>query len=106
MIENVCCYRLCHAYCCGLAYLEVCIARLNVGDRNSTKVLKDTRPAVQSAFFMNLTTPAETINIELIQRQLAAPVAPNTMASLSCFAWMQSFFDAVGDKQPNYNEPK
>lgn len=103
-MDNVCRECFCHAYCCGLTYLEVLIAKVKGGDRNSSRELEDSRPAVQSVFLKNLTTLAETFDIELTPLQLAALVVPNTVASLSCFAWMQSFFDAVGDKQPNHSE--
>lgn len=104
VMENVCRECFCHAYGCGLTYVEVLIAKVKLGDRNAAPALEDTCPAVQSAFVKNLTTLAESFDIELTPLQLAALVVPNTVASLSCFAWMQSFFEAVGDKQPNHNE--
>jgi hypothetical protein len=44
---------------------------------------------------------AESIGISLSQSQIAAMQIPNTEASLSCFAWMNSFFNAIGDKEPD-----
>lgn len=35
--------------------------------------------------------------------RIAALQIPNTQQSLSCYAWMASFFDLVGDKIPNAN---
>ena len=44
---------------------------------------------------------AESIGISLCQNQIAAMQIPNSEASLSCFAWMHTFFDAIGDKEPD-----
>ena len=33
--------------------------------------------------------------------QIAALQIPNTVQSLSCYSWMASYFDLVGDKIPN-----
>lgn len=100
-MDNVCRNCFCHAYCFGLTYVEVLISKLKAGDLNSSEALEDSRSALKCAFVENL---PGMFDIELTPRQLAALVLPNTVASLSCFAWMQSFFDAVGDKQPNHNE--
>ncbi len=44
---------------------------------------------------------ADAVGVSISQKQLAAMQIPNTEASLTCFAWMHSFFDAVGDKEPD-----
>lgn len=104
VMDRVCRVCFCRAYGCGLTYVEVLIAKLKIGDRNSEKALSDARPAVNSAFVKNLKALATVYDIELTPLQIAALVVPNTVASLTCFAWMQAFFDAVGDQQPNHAE--
>jgi hypothetical protein len=37
----------------------------------------------------------------LDHQQVAALQIPNTIQSLSCYSWMASYFDLVGDKIPN-----
>ena len=80
------------------------VSKLKFGDSNSERTLSDKQPPAKACFLKNLVALAATFDIELSQRQLAALVVPNSVASLTCFAWMQSFFDAVGDQQPNHNE--
>lgn len=36
--------------------------------------------------------------------QIAALQIPNTLQSLSCYAWMSSYFELAGDKIPNKDE--
>ena len=36
--------------------------------------------------------------------QIVALQIPNTLQSLSCYAWMSYYFDLMGDAQPNRNE--
>ena len=44
---------------------------------------------------------ADAHGVNLTSRQLAALRIPNTEASLNCYAWMNTFFDTVGDKEPD-----
>jgi len=46
---------------------------------------------------------ASKTNRFLDHQQIAALQIPNTVQSLSCYSWMASYFDLVGDKIPNRN---
>ena len=52
-------------------------------------------------FKQALTQLANKNNRFLDHQQLAALQIPNTVQSLSCYSWMASYFDLVGDKIPN-----
>jgi hypothetical protein len=101
---KVCRRSFCNAYCCGLTYVKVLISKLKAGDRSLDIVLCHSRPAVGPAFVKQLISLAATFNIELTPLQLSGLMVPNTVASLSCIAWMKAFFDAVGDQPPNHHE--
>jgi hypothetical protein len=104
IMQNVCRDCFCNAYCCGTTYVDVLIQKIKRRDRNSDGQLGDAQRPVQSAFVKSLIDLAASFDIELSPRQIASLTVPKTVASLTCFAWMQSFFDSVGDKQPNHNE--
>jgi hypothetical protein len=103
-MDYVCRDCFCHTYGCGTTFIEVLITKLKIGEKNNDQNLGDAGPAINSVFVANLTAFAATKNIELSPLQIAALVIPNTVAALACFAWMHSYFDAVGDQQPNHAE--
>lgn len=72
--------------------------------RSSEVALNNKIPRVESIFTRSLTDLAASYNIGLTPAQMGALVVPHAVASFTCFAWMQLFFKAVDDKQPNHNE--
>lgn len=104
VMQGVCRKCFCHVYCIGHTYVDLVVAKLKVGQVNADPALRDGRLMPSNAFTKNITDLAACFGIELSPLQLAALVVPNTVASLTCFAWMQSYFEAVGDKQPNHQE--
>lgn len=59
---------------------------------------------VSSNWVAHLEQTASWHGIVLSRKQIQAMRVPNTVVSLSAFAWMASYFDAVGEKQPNCGE--
>ncbi len=104
ILQNVCRTCFCLVYGIGATYLDSVCHMIKAGERADAAQLADTTPPVNMVFRNNLIATAEARGIHLTPFQLGALVVPNTVASLSCFAWMHSFFEAVGDKQPNHNE--
>jgi hypothetical protein len=43
----------------------------------------------------------KSIGVTLKQKQLSTVLLPNTPVSLCCYCWMERYFDAMGDYQPN-----
>jgi hypothetical protein len=82
--------------------LIICIKK---GQRNCDSEFNDKSPSPltenKKHWLKILTQFADAVGISISQKQLAAMQVPNTEASLNCFAWMNSFFDAVGDKEPD-----
>jgi hypothetical protein len=104
VITNVCRNCFCLAYSIGHTYLDNVTAAIKNGKRNHLKLLTDKTPALRSEFINNLVALADSYGIELSNDNIGALCVPNTVVSLTCFAWMQSFFESVGDAQPNHNE--
>jgi hypothetical protein len=100
-LAGVCRDAFCMAYGIGHSYLDkICVAIKQRVVSSSEPALNDSTPSIGTAFIKNLIAMAESFKIELSVDQLGALLVPNTVASLSCFAWMRSFFESVGDKQP------
>lgn len=88
------------AYGIGSSYLDELCLSIKQHVRTAEQALNDSSPSLGTPFVKNLIALAESFNIDLTVDQLAALTVPNTVTALECFAWMRSFFDAVGDKQP------
>lgn len=102
---KVCKQCFCSAYSCGHTFVDELCRRIKEGEKSVDRNdFHDQRPGANAAFLKNLTQLADALDITLSPSQLGALVVPNTVASLTCFAWMKDYFDAVGDKQPNANE--
>jgi hypothetical protein len=75
---------------------ERCVEEGGFSDRSSAKEVTGVTGWIKIMHMY-----AERLGISLSQRMISAMQVPNTEASLSCFAWMNSFFDTVGDKEPD-----
>jgi hypothetical protein len=104
IMANVCRNCFCLAYCMGHTYLDNITAAIKHGKRNNDKMFLDATPAVEKPFIKNLIALADSYGIGLSKQQIGSLCVPNTIQSLTCFAWMQLFFESVGDAQPNHNE--
>ncbi len=103
-MHDVCRLCFCHCYEIGHTYLDNLCAAVKRGTRIIEPDFQDDSPATQDKFIQNLNALANSFGVQLSPQQIGALRVPNTVASLSCFAWMSSFFDAVGDRQPNHCE--
>jgi hypothetical protein len=99
-LHGVCRRSFCTAYGVGHSYIDNLCITIKAGHRNAAPELGDTTPSIAQAFLKNLVALAKSLNIQLTPLQLGALMVPNTVEALSCFAWMHSYFDTVGDKQP------
>ena len=102
--RNVCRRSFRNAYCCGHTFVDDIVSKVKSGDVNHAPVLKDSVAVLPSRFLKCVSDLAASFNLELTPMQLSSLVVPNTVASLTCFAWMHAYFEAVGDKQPNHQE--
>ncbi len=97
------CFELC--YSSSPTYIDNLIISIKNGQRNCEVEFKDKSPSPltdnKKHWLKVLTQFADAVGISISQKQLAAMQVPNTEASLNCFAWMNSFFYAVGDKEPD-----
>ncbi len=75
---------------------ERCVEEGGFSDRSSAKEVTSVTGWIKIMHMY-----AERLGISLSQHMIAAMQVPNTQASLACFAWMHSFFDTVGDKEPD-----
>ncbi len=103
-LTGVCRKCFCNAYGVGGTFLDDLCSRLKAGDRAVAEELSDDTPAPHSVFIKSLLALADSRGVCLSESQLGALMVPNTVPSLTCFAWMKSFFDAVGDQQPNCSQ--
>ena len=102
--SHVCRQCFCHAYGIEHTYLDKLCSDIKDGHRTIAPTLSDSTPPATVVFRKHLVELAENIGISLTPKQLSGSFVPNTTASLACFSWMESFFDAVGDKQPTGGE--
>jgi hypothetical protein len=84
--------------------LEDIIRRIKFGDRSGVGPFRDDSKGADKVFVTNIINLAEKYEITLSPLQVAALQLPNTEASLSCFTWLKSFFETVGDHIPTVNE--
>ncbi len=103
-MSNVCRHCFCNCYQIGHTYLDALCAAVKAGNRVVALELSDSTPTIASPFIKNLIALAASYDIHLSPTQLGSLQVPNTVASLTCFSWLQSFFQAVGDKEPNRDE--
>lgn len=68
-------------------YVELLIAKLNIGERNTEQAIRSYQPDCSCGFLRDLSL-----------LQIDALVIPNTVAALTCFALMKAYFEAVGDQ--------
>ncbi len=99
--KDVCRGCFCNTYGISASYLDVLCALIKRGNRVTENDFDDDTPAQRREFLRELVGLADTFNIHLTPTQQAAISVPNSVASLSCFAWMHDFFNAVGDDLPN-----
>lgn len=99
ILRGVCRKSFFSVYGIGHSYLDDIYNCIKTDDRNADASLNDNTPSLGNEFVKILVALTESFHIHLTPVQLSALVLPNTQESLSCFAWMKSYFDAVGDKQ-------
>ena len=81
---------------------DICTS-LKSGEIKQASALQDRTAAYEytGTFKRGMNQIADETNRILNHQQIAALQIPNTVQSLSCFAWMASYFNLVGDKIPN-----
>lgn len=99
VLSGVCRTCFCNVYEIGLSYLDSLCSVVKNGYKTTVEELSDKTVALP-AFQKHLADLASSLGIELTTTQLAALVIPNTTETLTCFAWLHTLFDAIGDKQP------
>ncbi len=102
-LSGVC--RQCFVQCyeCAHGYLDEICASIKRGEDSTVPNLGDNTAAYvySDTFKSALTEMARSEYIFLNHEQIAALQIPNTVQSLSCYAWMSSFFKLTGDVMPN-----
>jgi hypothetical protein len=98
---NVCRFCFMNMYCCSHGYIDGIVRDLKGGVRSYD------RPSSGRAnlnFIHHLESLAEYHGVKLTREQKQAITIPNSIQSLSCFGWMQNFFNFVGEHQPSVDE--
>jgi hypothetical protein len=88
-------------YGIGKTYLGELCESVKKNYQNMLPTLDDTTPAPSSALIDDLIDLAKSCGVTLSIAQLGALTVPNTVPSLTCFGWMQEYFEIVGDQMPN-----
>lgn len=90
----------------GHSYLDEICQALKDGDVNGDCTLNDNTGSYKltPVFKRALNAIANEAGNFLNHDQIAALQIPNTVLSLSTYAWMSSYFDLMGDKAPNADE--
>ena len=90
----------------GQSYLDEICKDLKNGVVNNDPVLSDKTGAyVYTPAFKNALDSMTSITGDVLDhKKISALQIPNTVVSLSCYAWMSSYFDLMGDKIPNSDE--
>ena len=105
-IVGVCRSCFAHFYNVGHCYIDEICAKIKQGMVSNAKDLNDYTPAYSCTPFFKkqLNAIANKRGDFLNHDQIVALQIPNTVESLSCYAWMSLFFDLMGDVQPNKKE--
>lgn len=105
-IKGVCRSCFCHCYGVGHSYLDQICQALKSGDVNCDSTLNDNTGSykLMPVFKRALNAIANESGNFLNYDRIAALQIPNTVLSLSTYAWMLSYFDLMGDKAPNADE--
>ena len=100
---GVCRYCFAQCYECSHGLLDsICLSLKNDEVAPAPSFNDRTSAYTYDKFFKQaLNQLANKANRFLNHDQIAALQFPNTVQSLSCYSWMTSFFDLVGDKIPN-----
>jgi hypothetical protein len=102
--SNVCrkCFMAC--YDCSHGYIDAIVRDMKDGVRCYEKSSSDNTARVNLNFAAHLEQLAAHHGVNLTRQQIQAMTVPNTVESLSAFAWMQNYFNAVGEHQPKVDE--
>ena len=95
------------AYECGHSYVDVICSEIKKGICTSAAPqLNDNTAAYEySDYFKRALNRMANSNKKFLDwEKVAAIQIPNTIQSLSCYAWMNSYFKLTGDFQPNSEE--
>lgn len=98
---NICRKCFTNMYCCSHGYLDGIVRDLKGGVRSYD------RPSAGRTslnFMSHLENLAAFHGVKLTREQKQAMTIPNSLASLTCFAWMRNYFDSVGEHQPSVDE--
>ena len=96
----------CHCYEVGHSYLDDICESLKSREVNCDRSFSDNTGSYKltPVFKRALNAIANETKNFLNHEQIAALQIPNTVLSLSTYAWMASYFDLMGDKVPNADE--
>ena len=103
VIIGVCRQSFVQCYSCSHSLLDDICASLKEGKVTQAPELHDKTVAyVYDTAFKNARNEIASKSDRFLNcNQIAAAQIPNTIQSLSCYAWMASYFDLTGDKIPN-----
>lgn len=90
-------------YQCKATFLQDLCNQVKCGIVNSDRSLNDAGGAIEQDSLAQLKKLAEANGVYLDKLQIAALELPNTAESTECFAWMEFYFEMVGDQIPNSN---
>lgn len=96
----ICAFRL--VYNITKNYLEDTIAGIKSGQSRDQRELSDiTTVAGDHQMSIFIKDMLSKFNLELSKKQHAAMFMPNSAVQCSAYGWMDYYFNAVGDQEPN-----
>lgn len=104
VVQNVCRRCFMNTYGCSHGYIDGIVKDIKEGVRSYDRACSDKNRRVSLSFTSHLVNIASYHGVTLTRKQIQAMTVPNTVESLSAFAWMSTFFDVAGEQQPNIDE--
>lgn len=101
---NVCRKCFMAAYDCSHGYIDAIVRDMKDGVRCYEKGSSDKSSRISLNFTSHLEQLASHFGVHLTRQQMQALTVPNSVESLTAFAWMQNYFSSVGEHQPKVDE--
>ena len=102
-LSDVCKACFCNCYGISTSTIDRAVRNYKDGAVVHAPVLND-KTAVSEATYSGFKKAAAYYGIKLSRQQLAAARIPNSVVSVSAYAWMTRYFSLVGDDMSNRDE--
>ena len=102
-LNGVCRACFCNCYGVSSSTIDRVLRNYKLGDVKRASELTD-RTVANPAIFAGLKKVADYYGLKMTRQELAAARIPNSVASITCYAWLARYFSMIGDDMSNRDE--